>query len=126
HSRSRSTASATCRHVRRRCTASTPPASCKSSAIPTPTSRACAPTKSHSRFPTEHMDFALNQDQLAIREAVDKICADFGDEYWLRKDREGGFPHDFHAAMAQAGWLGVAMPDAVGGSGLGITEAAIV
>ena len=72
------------------------------------------------------MDFALNQDQLAIREAVDKICADFGDEYWLRKDREGGFPHDFHAAMAQAGWLGVAMPDAVGGAGLGITEAAIV
>jgi len=72
------------------------------------------------------MDFALDEDQLAIRAAVEKICADFGDDYWLRKDREGGFPHDFHAAMAQAGWLGVAMPEEVGGAGLGITEAAIV
>ena len=72
------------------------------------------------------MDFAFDDDQLAIRAAVEKICADFGDDYWLRKDREGGFPHDFHAAMAQAGWLGVAMPEEVGGAGLGITEAAIV
>ena len=72
------------------------------------------------------MDFALDEDQLAIRAAVEKICTDFGDDYWLRKDREGGFPHDFHAAMAQAGWLGVAMPEEVGGAGLGITEAAIV
>ena len=28
--------------------------------------------------------------------------------------------------MADAGWLGVAMPEAVGGAGLGITEAAIM
>jgi acyl-CoA dehydrogenase len=72
------------------------------------------------------MDFSLTDDQLAIRAAVEKLCADFGDDYWLRKDREGGFPHDFHAAMAQAGWLGVAMPTDVGGAGLGITEAALV
>ena len=57
------------------------------------------------------MDFSLTEDQLAIRSAVEKICADFGDEYWLRKDREGGFPHDFHRAIAEAGWLGIAMPD---------------
>ena len=72
------------------------------------------------------MDFSLTEDQLAIRAAVEKICADFGDEYWLRKDREGGFPHDFHAAIAGAGWLGIAMPTEVGGAGLGITEAAIL
>jgi acyl-CoA dehydrogenase len=72
------------------------------------------------------MDFALNDDQVAIRDAVTKLCAEFGDDYWLRKDREGGFPHDFHAAMAKAGWLGVAMPPDAGGAGLGITEAAIV
>src|SRR3954453_1311891 len=72
------------------------------------------------------MDFAFSDDQLAIRAAVARLCADFGDDYWLRKDREGGFPHDFHAAMAQAGWLGVAMPAEIGGAGLGITEAAIV
>ena len=72
------------------------------------------------------MNFALTDDQLAIRAAVEKICADFGDDYWLRKDREGGFPHDFHAAIAGAGWLGIAMPTDVGGAGLGITEAAIL
>ena len=72
------------------------------------------------------MDFSFSEEQQAIRTAVEKACADFGDEYWLGKDREGGFPHDFHAALAAAGWLGVAMPMEVGGAGLGITEAAIV
>src|SRR3989454_12619142 len=72
------------------------------------------------------MDFSLNEEQQAIRAAVEKICARFGDDYWLKKDREGGFPHDFHAALANAGWLGIAMPVEVGGAGLGITEAAIM
>jgi len=72
------------------------------------------------------MDFGLTNDQLAIRAAVDEICVDFGDEYWLKKDREGGFPHDFHAAMAKAGWLGIAMPEEYGGAGLGIMEAALM
>lgn len=72
------------------------------------------------------MNFAFTDEQVAIREAVARVCADFGDDYWLAKDREGGFPHDFHAALAQAGWLGVAMPVDAGGAGLGITEAAIV
>jgi acyl-CoA dehydrogenase len=72
------------------------------------------------------MDFALTEDQLAIRAAVEKICEGFGDEYWLAKDREGGFPHDFHHALASAGWLGIAMPAEHGGAGLGITEAAIL
>jgi acyl-CoA dehydrogenase len=72
------------------------------------------------------MNFALTDDQQAIIAAIEKICADFGDDYWLRKDREGGFPHDFHAALAGAGWLGIAMPVEVGGAGLGITEAALM
>ncbi|MBM3346918.1 MAG: acyl-CoA dehydrogenase, partial [Betaproteobacteria bacterium] len=62
----------------------------------------------------------------AIRAAIERVCAGFGDDYWLQKDREGGFPHDFHAALASAGWLGIAMPTEVGGAGLGITEAAIM
>jgi acyl-CoA dehydrogenase len=72
------------------------------------------------------MDFDLTSDQETIRDAVVKICARFGDDYWLRKDREGGFPHDFHAALAEAGWLGIAMPPEYGGAGLGITEAALM
>ena len=72
------------------------------------------------------MNFALTPDQLEIREAVARLCEQFGDDYWLKKDTEGGFPHEFHQAMAEAGWLGVAMPEEYGGSGLGITEAALV
>lgn len=72
------------------------------------------------------MDFALSEDQLAIRSAIEAICARFDDDYWLEKDRHGGFPHDFHAALAQAGWLGICIPEAHGGSGLGISEAALM
>src|SRR5258708_19632640 len=72
------------------------------------------------------MTFALTAEQLEIRDAVARLCERFGDDYWLKKDTEGGFPHEFHQAMAEGGWLGVAMPEAYGGAGLGITEAAIV
>ena len=54
------------------------------------------------------------------------LCAQFPDDYWLERDADGEFPVDFQRAMAAAGWLGIAMPEAVGGSGLGITEAAIM
>ena len=72
------------------------------------------------------MSFALTPDQQRIRDGVARLCQRFGDDYWLKKDSDGGFPHEFHRAMAEDGWLGVAMPEAYGGSGLGITEAAIV
>ncbi len=72
------------------------------------------------------MDFALTDEQVSIRSAVEEICADFTDEYWLKKDREGGFPEDFYLAMATAGWLGIAMPPEYGGAGLGISEACLM
>ncbi len=72
------------------------------------------------------MDFSFSPEQEAIRESILKICATFGDEYWRRKDEAGGFPTDFHAAIARDGWLGIAMPQEYGGAGLGITEAAIM
>jgi acyl-CoA dehydrogenase len=68
----------------------------------------------------------LTQDQQNIRDAVLKLCSRFPDEYWLERDRDGVFPHEFHQAMAADGWLGIAMPEQVGGAGLGITEAAIM
>jgi acyl-CoA dehydrogenase len=72
------------------------------------------------------MNFTFTDDQQSIGQAVEKICAGFDDRYWLQKDREGGFPHDFHAAFARDGWLGIAMPEAYGGAGLGITEASLM
>jgi len=72
------------------------------------------------------MNFDLSEDQLAVRAAIEKVCAPFDDGYWLDRDRTGAFPHDFHRAMAHDGWLGICMPEEYGGAGLGVTEAAIM
>ncbi len=72
------------------------------------------------------MNFSLSEDQLAIRAGIEKVCAAFDAEYWLRKDTDGGFPADFHQAFARDGWLGIAMPEQYGGAGLGVTEAALM
>jgi acyl-CoA dehydrogenase len=72
------------------------------------------------------MDFALSPEQQAVRDAVSRICRRFDAEYWLTRDREGGFPVDFHQAFARDGWLGICMPAELGGAGLGVTEAAIM
>src|SRR6516162_6521186 len=72
------------------------------------------------------MDFSLSPEQQQIRDEVRKLCVQFDDAYWLEKDRSGEFPHELHAALAAAGWLGIAMPEEYGGAGLGVTEAAIM
>jgi len=68
----------------------------------------------------------FTEDQNAIKDAIEKICSDFGDEYWLDRDHTGEFPEDFFQAFAQGGWLGIAMPEEYGGSGQGITEASLM
>jgi acyl-CoA dehydrogenase len=72
------------------------------------------------------VDFSLTQDQQDIREAVLKLCSRFPDDYWLDRDRDAIFPHEFYRSMAEAGWLGIAMPEEFGGAGLGIAEAALM
>lgn len=72
------------------------------------------------------MDFEFTPDQLALRDAVSRICDRYPDEYWLERDREGGFPEPLHADLARDGWLGIAMPQQYGGAGLGMTEAALM
>ena len=72
------------------------------------------------------MHFDLSPEQQQIQQAIERVCEPFDADYWLQRDREGGFPHDFHRALADAGWLGIAMPEAYGGAGLGITEAALM
>src|ERR1700742_4532217 len=84
------------------------------------------PCRLLTRLRGDPMDFALTENQESIRDAVAKICARFDDAYWLKKDKEGGFPSDFHRAMADAGWLGICIPEEYGGSGLGIMDAAIM
>ncbi|RLA52390.1 MAG: acyl-CoA dehydrogenase [Gammaproteobacteria bacterium] len=72
------------------------------------------------------MNFSHTDDQNSIRESIQKVCQAFDDDYWLQRDTDGIFPHDFYNAMAGGGWLGICIPEAYGGSGLGVTEAAIM
>jgi len=65
------------------------------------------------------MTFALTAEQQEISTAVSHLCTGFGDEYWLARDGDSSFPHEFHRAIAEAGWLGIAMSEAYRGSGLG-------
>ncbi len=58
--------------------------------------------------------------------SVKRLCAGFPAEYWRDADREHRFPSEFRDAIGKAGYLGVAMPEAFGGAGLGIREAALV
>lgn len=72
------------------------------------------------------MDFQLSSQQQQLRAAIFDLCRRFDDQYWLDKDRDGGFPEEFYRAVADAGWLGIAMPEAYGGAGLGILDAALM
>ncbi len=72
------------------------------------------------------MDFDNPEEHRAIRNAVAAVVSRFDADYWLERDEDGSFPHEFHRAMADAGWLGITMPEAYGGAGLGVTEAALM
>ena len=72
------------------------------------------------------MNFEFSEQQLSIQEAVSRICRNFGDDYWLARDTDGDFPEEFVHAITEGGWLGIAMPEEFGGSGLGVSEALIL
>jgi len=72
------------------------------------------------------MDFSQSEEHQLIRDAVRKVCSGFRDDYWAACDAEHRFPWAFYDAMAEAGWIGIAIPEAYGGSGRGITEASLV
>ena len=72
------------------------------------------------------MDLNFSSEQNDIRAAVEKLCAKYDDDYWLKLDQAGGFPEDFVKDIATGGWLGITLPEEVGGSGLGVVEAAIL
>jgi len=72
------------------------------------------------------MDFQWTPEQQALRDQVRRLCAGFSDDYWHEQDVKHEFPETFYQAVAQGGWLGIAMPEEYGGAGLGVTEAALV
>jgi hypothetical protein len=72
------------------------------------------------------MDFALTEQQAIIRKEVGALARTFSPDYWLEKDRKAEYPWEFVRAFARAGWLGMIIPEQYGGSGLGVTEAALM
>ena len=72
------------------------------------------------------MDFEFNEEQESIRTAVQRICDEFDADYWLERDKDGEFPEAFVRAVTEGGWLGIAMPEDYGGSGLGILETSVL
>ncbi|MDE0987722.1 MAG: acyl-CoA/acyl-ACP dehydrogenase [Pseudomonadales bacterium] len=72
------------------------------------------------------MNFEFSEQQLAIQDAVSRICRNFGEDYWLERDTDGNFPEEFVRAITEGGWLGIAMPEEFGGAGLGVSEALIL
>ena len=75
---------------------------------------------------SERRPLPTEDERNAIREGVRSVVSKFEDDYWLERDEDGAFPREFHRAMAEAGWLGITMPEEYGGAGLGVTEAAIM
>jgi acyl-CoA dehydrogenase len=72
------------------------------------------------------MDFTEDETHRDIRDGVRRVCGAFDDAYWRDLDARHEFPWAFYEAMAEGGWIGVALPEAHGGGGLGIAEASIV
>jgi len=72
------------------------------------------------------MDFSLTEQQELIKKEVGALARTFSPDYWLEKDRKHEYPWEFVKAFTAGGWLGMIIPEAYGGSGLGVTEAALM
>ncbi len=70
------------------------------------------------------MDFQLADELQDIRNHASRLAASYDDDYWLERDEKKEFPWAFYNDFAEAGWMGVVVPEAYGGAGLGIVEAA--
>lgn len=68
----------------------------------------------------------FTEEQMSVKDAIEKICSQFPDEYWREHDETGIWPKELHAALAKDGWLGIALPEELGGAGLGISEATMM
>ena len=74
------------------------------------------------------MDRAISPEGVGreIRDEVGKLCARFPGEYWRALDARRAYPTEFVQALTEAGYLGALIPEAYGGAGLGLREAALI
>ena len=72
------------------------------------------------------MDFVESEEQLVLRSNVARIAGSYGHEYYVEKARAGKKTDELWHELAKIGFLGVNVPEAYGGGGMGISELAIV
>src|SRR5690606_28964791 len=77
-----------------------------------PDARARDHATAHPTPERQRMNFSLDEDQQALVAAIERLCEDFPPDYWRDHDDRAVFPHEFHRAVADSGWLGIAMPEA--------------
>ena len=61
-----------------------------------------------------------------IRQGVRDVCSKFDSSYWQKLEETSSYPEAFVQALTQAGWLAALIPEAFGGSGVGLTEASVI
>jgi acyl-CoA dehydrogenase len=69
---------------------------------------------------------AIERSYPEIRDAVAKLCAGFGSDYWQKLDAARAYPGEFVQALTEAGYLSVLIPEQYGGSGLPLGAACAV
>lgn len=72
------------------------------------------------------MDYTEDPVIEEIRQAVRQLCSKFDDVYWQEHDESKEFPWEFYNAVAEAGWMGLTIPEEYGGGGLGVQEVCVV
>ena len=74
----------------------------------------------------EPVSVGLGIDYPELREAVERVCAEFPAEYWRERDETSTYPTEFAKALTEAGFLGALIPEEYGGSGLPLRAAAVI
>lgn len=71
------------------------------------------------------MDFTLDDTQRMLIETARTVGDKFGLDYWRELDQKKAFPTAIWQEICDAGLAGIAIPEAYGGSGLGMMEMAL-
>lgn len=68
----------------------------------------------------------LTEQQRLVRDSIQELTAEYDDAYWRELDREEAYPLEFVDTLADHGWLGIRIPEAYGGVGMGTPEVAVM
>ena len=71
-------------------------------------------------------DFIESPERQALRKSVAALAAGYGPDYYLERARAGGHTDELWREAGQLGFIGVNLPEELGGGGAGMYELALV